>query len=64
MEYQDPVEITCHLICDKTDNKITKVLESWSQNTSERIINDKDKTCIPRRNTENYWWPDINMKVW
>ena len=43
MEYQNPVEITCHLIGNKTDNKITKVLRSWSQNTSESIINEHDK---------------------
>ena len=43
MEYQNPVEITCHLIGNKTDNKITKVLRSWSQNTSERITNEHDK---------------------
>ena len=43
MEYQNPVEITCHLIGNKTDNKITKVLRSWSQNTSERFINEHDK---------------------
>ena len=72
MEYQKAEEAASGLIGYKIANKIRKVSRCSTKNNSKSIINEHDKETpkdvyiyiyISRRNIENYWSYNINIKV-
>ena len=65
---QKAVEATGDLLGNKIANKMTNLSKNSQQDNSETVTNEHYKEIPPkiyisRKNTGNYWWTKIKMKL-